>query len=128
METATDVAARLFLAAFGIVWFMLASLNIEIGQRDLTWSSREWLYVATSILAVPLVILGCLPTRLLANGVVRWSFLPAILIVEFVIALAIHRNLYHRQAGFVALVAALLGVLVALGAARLLRARAKRPA
>ena len=120
MEDYSLIASRMFVAIFGIAWWMLAGLDIEMGQRDLMFSLREWTYLVLGLAGISLVVLSCLPNRWLASGVARSIFLPLILLVEFAILLVAYRNLSYLQRGVVALVAVLLGILLALSARNLL--------
>lgn len=114
-----NVAARLFLGAFGVAWFLLANINTDLGQQMLTWTVREWTNIAASLAGVLLLVLSCLPSRLLASAVVRWGSVPVLLFVECVIAVIAYRHLYYWQP-LTALIAVMLGVLVALAATSLL--------
>jgi hypothetical protein len=86
-------AARVFVGLFGLLWFVLSDLNIELGQRTLEFTIREWTYVASSIAGFLLISLSFVPRSILVHSAAKWVFALIIGFVELGILLVVYRNL-----------------------------------
>jgi hypothetical protein len=138
-----DVASRIFIAVFGLAWFALSNLNLGMGMRELSFSYREWMYVLSMINALILASMSIIPRSILNYGFIRGGYFVVISFIEYELALIIHKNILRLygfyqslhagtemfperapakmiELGIAVAITAIMGVALALSAARLL--------
>jgi hypothetical protein len=104
-----DVASRVIIATVGLLWFMVAgfvlgALSSELEftrQRGPSPSIGEWILLVQMIAGVLLVVLACSPRTVLNITVIRWGFVPVVLLVEVGLAFVAYHwgyNLYRVHA------------------------------
>ena len=97
-----DIASRVIIAAVGLSWFIVAwsllgALSSELqstGQRNPSLSVGEWTLLVQTIAGLLLIVLACSPRTVLSITVIRWSFVPVVLLVEVGLAFVAYRRGY----------------------------------
>jgi hypothetical protein len=85
-----DVASRMIIATVGlswfiVAWFVLGALSSELEftqQRGPSLSIGEWILLVQMVAGLLLVVLACSPRAVLNITVIRWGFVPVVLLVE----------------------------------------------
>ena len=126
-----DVASRVVIAIVGLSWFLVAvyvrgALSAELEftqQRGPSLSIGEWILLVQMIAGLLLVALACSPRTVLNITVIRWSFVPVVLLVEVGLAFIAYHWGYELYRDVPALGAIMLGIVLGFAAMRLLKPR-----
>src|SRR5262249_15526331 len=93
-------------------------INLGLGQRELTYSYREWMYVISMINSLIIGTLAIAPRLALKSVVVKGVYTIAIAFAVYEVLLVLERASY--RSALVAVVTAMFGAALAASAAYLL--------
>ena len=113
-----SIASRIFIAFSSIVLLVFSYINLGLGQRELTYSYREWMYVISMINSLIIGTLAIAPRLALKSVVVKGVYTIAIAFAVYEVLLVLERASY--RSALVAVVTAMFGAALAASAAYLL--------
>lgn len=77
------IASRIFIAFFSVAWLIISDISLGLGQRELTYSYREWMYVISMVNSLIIGTLAVLPSSLLNSMVAKVFYTIAIAFAEY---------------------------------------------